>query len=77
MPRFSLRAASAVLLTLTALNAPAAHADEVTPVTVTVNARAGLATVPDTALGVNHAIWDSQPRHQRDRRTCSRPPACR
>ena len=30
------------------------------PVTVTVNARAGLATVPDTALGVNHAIWDSQ-----------------
>ncbi|MEV2237329.1 cellulose binding domain-containing protein [Micromonospora sp. NPDC049891] len=31
-----------------------------TPVTVTVNARAGLATVPDTALGVNHAIWDSQ-----------------
>ncbi|MBQ1023516.1 cellulose binding domain-containing protein [Micromonospora sp. C95] len=31
-----------------------------TPVAVTVNARAGLATVPDTALGVNHAIWDSQ-----------------
>ncbi|MFF5215909.1 cellulose binding domain-containing protein [Micromonospora sp. NPDC000442] len=31
-----------------------------TPVEVTVNARAGLATVPDTALGVNHAIWDSQ-----------------
>ncbi|PZG24265.1 alpha-L-arabinofuranosidase [Micromonospora craterilacus] len=30
------------------------------PVTVTVNTRAGLATVPDTALGVNHAIWDSQ-----------------
>ncbi|MFJ6194715.1 cellulose binding domain-containing protein [Micromonospora sp. NPDC092111] len=29
-------------------------------VAVTVNARAGLATVPDTALGVNHAIWDSQ-----------------
>ncbi|MEU5909352.1 cellulose binding domain-containing protein [Micromonospora sp. NPDC047527] len=28
------------------------------PVAVTVNARAGLATVPDTALGVNHAIWD-------------------
>lgn len=23
-----------------------------------MNARAGLATVPDTALGVNHAIWD-------------------
>ncbi|MGC5051524.1 cellulose binding domain-containing protein [Micromonospora sp. DT48] len=31
-----------------------------TPATVTVNTRAGLATVPDTALGVNHAIWDSQ-----------------
>ncbi len=30
------------------------------PVNVTVNARAGLATVPGTALGVNHAIWDSQ-----------------
>ncbi|SCL14370.1 Alpha-L-arabinofuranosidase [Micromonospora nigra] len=28
------------------------------PVTVTVNARAGLAPVPDTALGINHAIWD-------------------
>jgi hypothetical protein len=27
-------------------------------VAVTVNARAGLATVPDTAMGVNHAIWD-------------------
>ncbi|MGW4526848.1 cellulose binding domain-containing protein [Amycolatopsis sp. NPDC004378] len=28
--------------------------------TVTVNVKAGLATVPDTALGVNHAVWDSQ-----------------
>ncbi|REH26428.1 fibronectin type III domain protein [Kutzneria buriramensis] len=28
--------------------------------TVTVNARAGLATVSDTAVGVNHAVWDSQ-----------------
>ncbi|MEU7476825.1 cellulose binding domain-containing protein [Lentzea sp. NPDC042327] len=28
--------------------------------TVVVNAKAGLATVPETALGVNHAIWDSQ-----------------
>lgn len=27
---------------------------------VVVNAKAGLATVPDTAIGVNHAIWDSQ-----------------
>ncbi|MFC0541666.1 cellulose binding domain-containing protein [Kutzneria chonburiensis] len=29
-------------------------------VTVTVNARAGLATVSDTAVGVNHAVWDSE-----------------
>jgi cellulose binding protein with CBM2 domain/fibronectin type III domain protein len=28
--------------------------------TVTVNARAGLATVPDTGIGANHAVWDSQ-----------------
>ncbi|MEU7748371.1 cellulose binding domain-containing protein [Nonomuraea sp. NPDC049158] len=59
MPRFSLRAAAAVLLTLTALNVPAAHADEVTPVAVTVNARAALATVPETGIGSNHAIWDT------------------
>ncbi|MBY8874275.1 cellulose binding domain-containing protein [Micromonospora sp. PLK6-60] len=39
--------------------APAGAAAAADPVTVTVNARAGLATVPDTALGVNHAIWDS------------------
>ncbi|MFG1960535.1 cellulose binding domain-containing protein [Nonomuraea sp. NPDC049028] len=59
MPRFALRAASAVLLTLTALNVPAAHADEVTPVAVTVNARAALAIVPETGIGTNHAIWDT------------------
>ncbi|GIF00574.1 cellulose binding domain-containing protein [Paractinoplanes rishiriensis] len=29
------------------------------PVSVIVNTRAGLATVPTTALGVNHAIWDT------------------
>lgn len=28
--------------------------------TVNVDARAGLATVPGTALGVNHAVWDAQ-----------------
>lgn len=28
--------------------------------TVTVNARAGLATVPSTGIGVNDAVWDSQ-----------------
>jgi hypothetical protein len=27
---------------------------------VTINARAGLATVSDTAIGVNHAVWDPQ-----------------
>ncbi len=41
--------------------APTAHAATgPAPVTVTVNARAGLATVADTALGVNDAVWDSQ-----------------
>ncbi|MGW4959803.1 cellulose binding domain-containing protein [Nonomuraea sp. NPDC004186] len=59
MPTLLLRAASALLLTLTALNAPAAHADDVTPVAVTVNARAALATVPGTGIGSNHAIWDT------------------
>jgi hypothetical protein len=39
--------------------APAGPASA-SPVAVTVNARAGLATVPTTALGVNDAIWDSQ-----------------
>jgi hypothetical protein len=38
---------------------PSAQADTA-PITVTVNARAGLATVPATALGVNDAVWDSQ-----------------
>ncbi|GII80954.1 alpha-L-arabinofuranosidase [Sphaerisporangium rufum] len=36
---------------------PAAAADGA--VTVTVNARAGLAAVPDTGMGANHAIWDA------------------
>ncbi|MEU9836579.1 cellulose binding domain-containing protein [Streptosporangium sp. NPDC048047] len=60
MPRPLLRAASAVLLTLAALQAPTAYADEADPVAVTVNARAALATVPETAVGANHAIWDSR-----------------
>ncbi|HEX5201746.1 MAG TPA: alpha-L-arabinofuranosidase, partial [Actinoplanes sp.] len=48
------------LLAATALAAPVqvAHAAD-TPVKVTVNARAGQATVPATALGVNDAIWDT------------------
>ncbi|MFE0531567.1 cellulose binding domain-containing protein [Micromonospora parva] len=43
---------------LAGVNPPSASA-AADPVTVTVNTRAGLATVPDTALGVNHAIWDA------------------
>ncbi|MBG0814667.1 cellulose binding domain-containing protein [Planomonospora sp. ID82291] len=60
MPRTLLRTVSAVLLTLAALNAPAAHAEEGAPVAVTVNARAALAPVPETGIGTNHAIWDSR-----------------
>ncbi|MFI6505983.1 cellulose binding domain-containing protein [Streptosporangium sp. NPDC050855] len=60
MPRTLLRAASAVLLTLATLNVPVAHADEADPVAVTVNARAALAPVPETGIGTNHAIWDTQ-----------------
>ncbi|RVX45428.1 alpha-L-arabinofuranosidase [Nonomuraea polychroma] len=60
MPKTLLRAVSAILLSLTALSAPAAYADdETTPVAVTVNARAALATVPQTGIGTNHAIWDT------------------
>ncbi|GAA5195680.1 cellulose binding domain-containing protein [Rugosimonospora acidiphila] len=41
--------------------APAAHAATApAPVTVTVNPKAALATVPSTGLGVNDAVWDSQ-----------------
>lgn len=42
---------------VTGVDTPSADA-ATAPVTVSVNARAGLARVPDTALGVNHAIWD-------------------
>ncbi|MEU0880840.1 cellulose binding domain-containing protein [Lentzea sp. NPDC005914] len=42
------------------LPAVAAGASGAPAATVVVNAKAGLATVPDTAIGVNHAIWDSQ-----------------
>ncbi|MDP4509625.1 cellulose binding domain-containing protein [Nonomuraea turcica] len=60
MPKTLLRAASVILLSLTTLSAPAAYADdEVAPVAVTVNARAALATVPQTGIGTNHAIWDT------------------
>ncbi len=55
-------AAVAVLLsavTLVGLDPPGAGA-ATTPVKVTVNARAGQATVPGTALGVNDAVWDGE-----------------
>ena len=52
--------ASAVLLVAaTATVPPAAQAAGAT-VNVDVDVRAGLATVPDTAIGVNHAIWDAE-----------------
>jgi hypothetical protein len=56
--------ASAVLLAavLVAPSTPSAQAAPVRAVetTVDVDVRAGLATVPATAYGVNHAIWDAQ-----------------
>lgn len=52
-------ACAAVAVTVAGLGVPAGHA-ETAPVTVTVNARAGLATMPATGLGVNHAIWDAE-----------------
>ncbi|MFD2765188.1 cellulose binding domain-containing protein [Micromonospora eburnea] len=52
--------AASLLLATGALSGihPASAGAATTTATVTVNARAGLATVPDTALGINHAIWD-------------------
>ncbi|GAA2712221.1 cellulose binding domain-containing protein [Actinoplanes palleronii] len=56
--------ASTVLLAMTAAVAAAAPpgAQAAAPATthVDVDVRAGLATVGDAALGINHAIWDSQ-----------------
>ncbi|MEN3310264.1 MAG: hypothetical protein V7603_6466 [Micromonosporaceae bacterium] len=43
------------------VSVPVAHAaTAAASVTVSVNARAGLATVPDAGLGINDAVWDSQ-----------------
>jgi hypothetical protein len=55
-------AAGLVLAATGLLVGPHQHglADTGAPVTVTVNARAGLATMPETGLGINHAVWDSQ-----------------
>ena len=52
----------AVLLGATGLagvGIPQAWAESA-PVAVTVDARAGLGTVPATGIGVNHAIWDTE-----------------
>jgi hypothetical protein len=49
-----------IALVAACLPAVATTAGGAPDATVVVNARAGLATVPDTAIGVNHAIWDSQ-----------------
>ncbi|GAA1773891.1 cellulose binding domain-containing protein [Luedemannella helvata] len=51
-------ALAALALTASALATPAYAAEP--DARVTVNARAGLATVSDAAVGVNHAVWDSQ-----------------
>ncbi|MBO0867856.1 MAG: cellulose binding domain-containing protein [Micromonosporaceae bacterium] len=61
-PTFRRAAMIAALLaasaTVTGVAPGGAFADPTT--TITVNARAGLATVAPTALGINDAIWDSQ-----------------
>jgi hypothetical protein len=56
----ALLAATGTIAAIAPPSAGAAPAAPAPPVAVTVNARAGQATVPATALGVNHAIWDSQ-----------------
>ncbi|WP_166639549.1 cellulose binding domain-containing protein [Amycolatopsis sp. SID8362] len=55
-----LRWAAWPVLAVLAAAVPAAEAAEPPGATVTVDVRAGLATVPDTGIGVNHAVWDSQ-----------------
>ncbi len=62
-PRWRLVLPTALLLVATNLVvAPAGPVAQAAPpdVTVTVNARAAMATVPDTGLGVNQAIWDQE-----------------
>nr|WP_041842833.1 cellulose binding domain-containing protein [Actinoplanes friuliensis] len=53
-------AGTVLLAALTAVAPPGANAAAAPDTTIDVDVRAGLATVPDTALGVNHAIWDSE-----------------
>ncbi|MBB5867534.1 hypothetical protein F4553_000913 [Allocatelliglobosispora scoriae] len=49
----------ALSLAAASLTLPTAPAQADPAVTVTVNARAGLETVSDAAIGVNHAVWDT------------------
>ncbi|MCS7475641.1 cellulose binding domain-containing protein [Umezawaea endophytica] len=49
----------ALVLLAAQLAVPRAGAEADPGVTVAVNARAGLETVSDTAVGANHAIWDT------------------
>lgn len=56
-------ASTVLLAAVTAVTTapPGAHAaPSPAATTVDVDVRAGLATVPDTAIGVNHAIWDAE-----------------
>ena len=57
--RGALLLGASALCVVSAPTASTAAPAEPAPVAVTVNARAGLATVPTTALGVNDAIWDT------------------
>ncbi len=52
--------ASVVLLAAVTAVAPTAASAQAAATRVDVDLRAGLATVGDVALGVNHAIWDAQ-----------------
>jgi Cellulose binding domain/Fibronectin type III domain len=50
----------AVVAAVTAAPPGAEAAGTAADTTVNVDVRAGLATVPATAIGVNHAVWDAQ-----------------
>lgn len=52
-------AATALILAAAGLLAPTPAA-AAAPVAVTVNAYAGLSAMPETGLGLNHAIWDAE-----------------
>lgn len=56
----ALSAATLGAALLTTGGAAQAEAADPTPVDVTVNAHEGLGTIPDTAYGLNSAVWDEQ-----------------